>query len=141
MADAVDTLCKLALSLADVVEKIACAGTAIEQSSFRTGGKSFLFAQRKGDLAIVRLKLSKSLAAAEKVDGVEVGKGGWTTCRVPLAKAPSATLKRWLRESYALSVKPAAKAKPRKKAVAKKKSASPRKKTTVKKESVTNKKR
>lgn len=106
MADAVDTLCKLALSLPDVEEKVACAGTAIEQASFRTGGKSFLFAQRKGDLAIVRLKLDASLAGAEEVDGVEVGKGGWTTCRVPLAKAPTARLKRWVRESYAMSAKP-----------------------------------
>ena len=104
MPDAVDALCKLARSLADVEETIACRGTAIEQASFKTGGKSFLFAQRKGELAIVRLKLDASLAAAEEVDGVEVGKGSWTTCRVPLAKAPSATLKRWVRESYAMSV-------------------------------------
>ena len=106
MADAVETLCKLALSLADVEEKVACAGTAIEQASFRTGGKSFLFAQRKGDLAIVRFKLEQSIAAAQATDGVEVGKGNWTTARIPLGKAPSATLKRWVRESYALSVKP-----------------------------------
>lgn len=128
MADAVDTLRKLALSLADVEEKIACAGTAIEQSSFRTGGKSFLFAQRKGDLAIVRLKLSKSLAAAEKAKDVEVGKGGWTTCRVPLAKAPSATLKRWVSESYALSAAPAKKKAPAKKTAAAKKKPAARKK-------------
>jgi len=119
MADAVDALRKLALSLADVEEKIACAGTAIEQSSFRTGGKSFLFAQRKGDLAIVRLKLAKSLAAAETADDVEVGKGGWTTCRVPLAKAPSATLKRWVGESHALSATSPSKAKPKKTAAKK----------------------
>ncbi len=107
MADAVDVLCKLARSLADVEEKSACAGTAIEQASFRTCGKSFLFAQRKNDLAVIRLKLDRSIAAAEAAgDGVEVGKGGWTTCRIPLAKAPTAALKRWVRESYALSAKP-----------------------------------
>ena len=107
MPDAVDALTKLARSLADVEEKVACAGTAIEQASFRTGGKSFLFAQRKGDLAVLRLKLDASLAAAEAAgSGVEVGVNGWVTCRVPLAKAPSATLKRWARESYTLSVKP-----------------------------------
>ena len=70
MADAVGVLCKLALSLPDVEEKIACAGTPIEQASFRTGGKSFLFAQRKGDLAIVRLKLDGSVTAAESAIGV-----------------------------------------------------------------------
>ena len=129
MADAVDTLCELALSLPDVEEKIACAGTAIEQSSFKTGGKSFLFAQRKGDLAIVRLKLDASLAAAGAAgDHVEVGKGGWTTCRVPLKKTPSATLKRWVRESHALSTKPKGAAKK-----ATKKKAAPRKKAAKKK--------
>ena len=93
--------------LDDVEEKIACKGTPIEQASFRTGGKSFLFAQRKGDLAIVRLKLDASIAAAKKAgDFAEVGVNSWTTCRVPLAKAPSATLKKWVRESYALSAKP-----------------------------------
>ena len=107
MPDAVDALTRLARSLPDVEEKIACAGTAIEQASFRTGGKSFLFAQRKGDLAIVRLKLDASIGAAEAAgDGIEVGVNGWVTCRVPLAKAPAATLKRWARESYGLSAKP-----------------------------------
>ena len=133
MADAVETLIQLALSLPHVEEKVACAGTAIEQASFHTGGKSFLFAQRKGDLAIVRLKLDKSLAAAEAAgDGVEVGKGNWTTCRVPLAKAPSATLERWVRESHALSAKPkrAAKKTTKKKAASRKKTA--KKKTTKK---------
>jgi hypothetical protein len=120
MPDAVEVLTKLARSLPDVEERIACAGTAIEQASFRTGGKSFLFAQRKGDLAIVRLKLGASLAAAEAAgDHVEMGKGNWTTCRVPLAKAPTATLKRWVRESHALSAKPK-KAASRKKAARKK---------------------
>lgn len=106
MADAVDDLCKLAPSLADVEERVACAGTAIELASFHTGGRSFLFAQRKGELAVVRLKLDTSLAAAKAAGGgVEVGVGNWVTCRVPLAKAPSASLKRWVRESYALSAK------------------------------------
>ena len=132
MADAVETLCKLALSLADVEEKVACAGTAIEQASFHTGGKSFLFAQRKGDLAIVRFKLDQSIAAAEATEGVEVGKGNWTTARIPLSKAPSAALKRWVRESYALSVKPKSSRKKasKKKAASRKKSA---KKATKKK--------
>ena len=121
MPDAVDTLCKLAHSFDDVEEKVACAGTAIEQASFKTGGKSFLFAQRKGDQAIVRLKLDASLEKAETVAGVEVGKGGWTTCRFPLAKAPTKALERWVKESYSLSAKPkpkpaASKAPARKKA-------------------------
>jgi|GEM_PF-1595188 len=153
MADAVEVLCKLALSLSDVEEKVACAGTAIEQASFRTGGKSFLFAQRKGELAIVRLKLDASLGAAKKAgEGVEVGTGNWTTCRIPLAKAPSATLKRWVRESYALSAKPkkAAKKKAAKKAsgkkVAKKRAAKKKvvkkaKKKTTKKKAATRKRK
>lgn len=124
VADAVDFLCKLARSLPDVEEQVACAGTAIEQASFHTGGKSFLFAQRKGDLAIVRLKLDRSLAdAAAAGDGVEVGIGNWTTCRVPLAKAPTAVLVRWVRESHALSAKPGAPAKPKPKGPAKPKGA------------------
>ena len=110
MADVVDRLCELALSFDSVEEKVACAGTAIEQASFKTGAKSFLFAQRKGETAIVRLKLGSSLETAESsadlVGGeVEVGKGGWTTCRLPLNRAPKALLKRWVRESYTLSQK------------------------------------
>jgi hypothetical protein len=102
MADVVDALRKLALTLPEVEESIACAGTAIEQSSFRTHGKAFLFAQRKGDVAVVRMKLDASLAKANDAVGVEVGKGGWVTCRLPLGKAPSAAVKRWARESHAL---------------------------------------
>lgn len=126
MADVVEVLSKLALSLPDVEEKVACAGTAIEQASFHTNRKSFLFAQRKGDGAIIRLKLDHSLAEARAAGGgVEVGKNNWTTCRIPLAKAPSATLKRWVRESYAMSAKPksSSKKKTAKKAASKKKAA------------------
>ena len=103
MADLVHALRKLALSLLDVVETTACAGTALEQSSYRTGGKAFLFAQRKGELAVVRLKLGPSLGAAqESPDGVEVGKGGWTTCRLPIAMKLTTTLAEWVRESHRL---------------------------------------
>lgn len=89
MDDAVDHLCKLARSLPDVEERVACAGTATEQ--------------RNGDLATVRLKLADVAAAGS---GVEVGGGNWTTCRIPPAKAPSTELKRWVRENHALSAKP-----------------------------------
>ena len=109
MHDAVEALSKVARSLLDVDEEIACAETAIEQASFHTGGKSFLFAQRKGDLAVGRLELDASMAAARKAgEGVEVGKGGWTRSQLPLARAPSATLKRWARESHARSGTPKA---------------------------------
>jgi len=142
MPDAVDALCKLARTLPDVEQKIACAGTAIEQASFHTGNRSFLFAQRKGDLAIVRFKLEGSVTAAESAaNGVEIGKGGWTTCRIPLAKAPSGALKRWVRESYGLSAKP--KSSP-KKAPSKKKAASRKqvaRKKTVKKKASARKRR
>jgi hypothetical protein len=106
MADAVDALRKLALSLPAVEETIACAGTSLEQSSFRTNGKAFLFAQRKGDVAVLRLKLGASLGAARAGGaGVEVGTGGWTTCRLPLGRAPAPVVKRWVRESHALFTK------------------------------------
>jgi hypothetical protein len=131
MPDAVDRLRKLALSFADVEETVACAGTAIEQAAFRTRGKAFLFAQRKGDIAIVRLKLDDSLDEARVADEVEVGKFGWVTCRLPLSKAPSATVKKWARESYGLFGRTKAKAK--KKTVKKK---TVKKKTAKKKPSV-----
>ncbi|MEM7478169.1 MAG: hypothetical protein AAF483_24545 [Planctomycetota bacterium] len=107
------------------------AGTACNQSSFKTKTGSFLFigpgAKGVGFKAMFKLDQSmaqaKSLAEKEP-DRFEVGKTGWVTVRFtaekPLAKS---IWSKWLKESYSLCTEV-------KKAAIKKKS---NKKTTAKK--------
>ena len=86
---------------------VACAGTKIEQTSYKVKKKSFFFAQQKEELAIFRLKLDKSLDEAAKLAGsderVEVGVKGWVTLRVPLKGPAPRPLRKWIRESHAMS--------------------------------------
>ena len=119
-----DRLCTLARGLPDVTETVACAGTAIEQASFRVGTKSFLFVQAKDGGVVVRLKLSDSMDAVEACTEAEVGVGGWVTVRVGAGEKPPGRLNAWVKESYALSSAPRPS---KKKAVAKKKTAAKRK--------------
>jgi predicted DNA-binding protein (MmcQ/YjbR family) len=99
---------KLIAKLPDVTETIACKGTAIEQSSFKTNKKSFFFLQAKDGGVIMRLKLEKSMPAAlaeekKTPKRVEVGKNNWVTIRLAAGERPPAGLSAWVRESHALS--------------------------------------
>lgn len=105
MAKAAEEFRGFALSLAGSEEHVACKGTAIEQSSFKVKKKSFFFLQEKDDVLILRFKLADSLGEAEADESgeVEVGKG-WVTWRYPLNRSSGKRrLKKWVRESHALS--------------------------------------
>ncbi len=107
-----DKLRKLALGFPDTREEIACKGTAVESAVYRTGKKSFLFAGKKD----IRLKLVESFAEAQKLAAKEPdhyqASMGWVTIRRAQGDPPMEMLKRWVTESYRVSVdKPKAKKK------------------------------
>lgn len=88
---------KLALALPEVVQGIACSGTALESRTYAIGKKSFLFVSKKQ----ARLKLDSSAKEAAKL-GFAVGANGWVM--LPLDALPAnAVVKRWIAESYALN--------------------------------------
>ena len=94
-------------------------GTACTQSSFKTGGKAFLFIGKQGGRDKAMFKLDKCLAEAGKLaeespDDFQVG--SWVTARFSAEKPlPKKVWKKWLDESYELS-RPKKKA-PRKKGI------------------------
>ena len=108
-------------------------GTACTQSSFRAGKKAFLFVGEQGGRFKAMLKLEASMPAARKLAkqspaDFQVGSTGWVTARFSAEQPLPRTLwKKWLDESYALTVRPA----PARKKAAKKKAA--KKKTAKKK--------
>ena len=86
-------------------------GTACTQSSFKVGGKSFLFVGEQGGRYKVMLKLGESLPearelAAAQPDNFQAGGKGataWVTVRFSAEDPPAAKLwRRWLDESYAI---------------------------------------
>jgi len=104
-------------------------GTACTQSSFKVGGKAFLYIGTQGGRFKAMFKLKQSAPAATKLaqkepDCFEVGSTAWVTARFtaekPLAKK---IWQEWLDESYELSRPAAAKKKATKKKVAAKKPA------------------
>jgi hypothetical protein len=117
----------LALKYPDCEEGVACKGTAVECSTFKVGGKAFLFLGR----ADLRVKLSDSLREAEKLAAKEpgrvtVGAHGWVKVTFSDDQPPPLdVLGLWIDESYQLMAgKTVAKAAPAKK------KAPPRKPTT-----------
>jgi YjbR len=96
----------IAMRFAEAEEGIACKGTAIECTTFKTHGKAFLFVGGKE----IRLKLQASLAeagklAAKEPERYQAGKIGWVTVRLhPGDALPIDVLERWIDESYRLLV-------------------------------------
>ena len=84
-------------------------GTSCTQSSFKTGGKAFLFIGEQGGRykAMFKLKESKAEAAklsAKNPDDYQVGSGVWITARFSAEKPmPKKLWQKWLDESYELS--------------------------------------
>lgn len=103
---------------ASVAEDVACKGTALESTTFKVGGKAFLFVQAKAGLYVVRLKLKDSIAKAKR-SGHEVGNSGWVKITLASEELP-AELATWVRESRDLVATPSKRAKPEKKATASK---------------------
>jgi hypothetical protein len=93
-----------ALRHPEVLESVACKGTAIESASFKVRGKAFLFL-RPGT---AMMKLGRSLGEASRLatqssDRYKTGSSGWTT--VALSEVNKASLKlieKWVAESYML---------------------------------------
>lgn len=80
-----------------VTEDVACQGTALESTTFKLGGKAFLFVQPKDGAYVVRLKLQRSLAEAKR-RGYEGGANGWVKITLP-SEDPPAVLATWVDES------------------------------------------
>jgi predicted DNA-binding protein (MmcQ/YjbR family) len=87
-------------------------GTACTQSSFKTGGKAFLFVGTQGGRFKAMFKLKQSIGEAERLsekepDNFDVGSTQWVTARFTAEKPmPQKLWKKWLDESYDLSCKP-----------------------------------
>ena len=87
-------------------------GTSCTQSSFKTGGKAFLFIGEQGGRykAMFKLKASKPEALAlakEAPKDFQAGSGDWVTARFSAEHPlPKQRWKKWLDESYALSCTP-----------------------------------
>ncbi|NNE33766.1 MAG: MmcQ/YjbR family DNA-binding protein [Rhodothermales bacterium] len=87
-------------------------GTSCNQSSFKTTKRSFLFIgpgpKGKGFKAMFKLDASMPQAeelATQQPDRFEVGSTGWVTTRFTAEEPlPKELWKKWLQESYELSV-------------------------------------
>ena len=125
MSDPIQPIYEMAGSFADVETSMSC-----NQNAFKVGKVSFLFIGpgNKGVGYKAMFKLDKSLGQATKLaekdaDRIQVGVNGWVTARFtdkkPLAKT---VWKKWLKESYELTINRglAKKRKAKKKAPAKK---------------------
>lgn len=90
-------------------------GTSCTQSSFKTGKKAFLYIGMQGGRYKAMFKLQDSMPEAVRLAGkepdrFEVGSTSWVTARFTADQPmPSSLWKRWLDESYALSVVPGSK--------------------------------
>lgn len=110
--DPTDAIRQKAGSYPDVDE-----GTTCTQSSFKTGGKSFLFLGQQGGRYKAMFKLKDSLPdaqllAQEEPDNYQVGKTAWVTVRFTSQNpVPSKLWKKWLDESYRLFANAGAKKK------------------------------
>ena len=100
-----ESLEKIAKSYPQVV-----AGTSCNKTSYKAGGKSFLFVGEKADTYNVLLKLKDCLPEAEalakkKPDQYFPGSSGWVKVEMPLGKSPpKGTWQRWIDESFRLIV-------------------------------------
>ena len=109
-ASAAATLRSIALTLPDIEEGVACAGTAIEARTFQTRGKAFLFVGAKD----ARLKLVDSLAEAlafarKAPNACQASANGWVRLTLGAELPALAVLEKWVAESHgAMAGKPKA---------------------------------
>lgn len=80
-------------------------GTSCNKLSFKARKKAFLYVGADAESYNVMLKLTDSIAEAEKLgaksDAYSPGNNGWTRIIMPLDDAPPAgLLERWIDESY-----------------------------------------
>lgn len=104
--DPTQALRALALQYPEAQCAIACAGTAVESTSFKARDKAFLFIGGKEPRYTLRIKLSESQAeasqlAVEEPGRYKLGAHGWTTVTFSAAHLPPVDLlARWIEESY-----------------------------------------
>lgn len=97
---------EVALRYPEVEPGVACAGTALESTTFKARKKAFLFLTGAGPTYQLRLKLRESQAEAAELAGQEPGRyklgaNGWATLHLgPGEPLPHALLARWIDESY-----------------------------------------
>jgi len=103
-AEPMQVLLETALSLPNVEEGIACAGTSLEKRTIKVRQKAFLFLSAKDAM----VKLEASLPAAIRLAQAEperykVGAHSWTTIQLTNRDSlPLKQLKAWVVESYQL---------------------------------------
>lgn len=120
-------------------------GTACTQSSFKTGGKAFLFVGMQGGSYKAMFKLDKSRGQAIKLaekepDLFQVGSNIWITARFTAEKPmPKKLWEKWLDESYELSDSGGSGSSAKKKTTKKPTKKKTAKKKTVKKKTVNKK--
>ncbi|MCA9289439.1 MAG: MmcQ/YjbR family DNA-binding protein [Phycisphaerales bacterium] len=84
-------------------------GTSCTQTSFKVGGKAFLYVGQQGGRFKAMFRLRGSLPEAQTMgqdapEDVQVGTTGWVTARFSGTKPfPARTWKKWLKESYTLA--------------------------------------
>jgi hypothetical protein len=89
-------------------ESIACAGTAIESSTWGVGKKVFLFAGVSKGVVSIRVRLAASAGEAKQLAKAEpqryaLGASGWATVKFGEDEPPPlGLLERWIAESWSL---------------------------------------
>ena len=92
-------------------------GTSCTQSSFKTAKSAFLYVGMQGGRHKAMFKLDASRPEAEKLatkhpEDYQTGNTSWVTARFTAAKPmPASRWKKWLDESYQLSLGPGGKPK------------------------------
>ncbi len=99
---------KAAQRHAGAEEAVACAGTAIESTTWGVGKKVFLFAGVSRGVVSVRVKVKASASEVKELAKADpkrfaLGANGWATVKFAEDEAPPMKLlTRWIAESFAL---------------------------------------
>ncbi|MEX0641890.1 MAG: MmcQ/YjbR family DNA-binding protein [Pirellulales bacterium] len=98
------SLRKIALRCPGTTEGVACAGTSLERSTFKTRNKAFLFLGITDAMVKLRDSLDEaSRLAAKEPDRYRVGGHGWVKVVFSSdASGVPTVLEKWVGESYRL---------------------------------------
>ena len=113
-ASAAATLRSIALTLPDIEEGVACAGTPIEARTFQTRGKAFLFVGAKDARFKLVDSLDEALAFARKAPDVcQASANGWIRLTLGTELPARTVLEKWIAESHGAMAGGSKAAKPR----------------------------
>jgi hypothetical protein len=103
MSRAMNALRKVAMSLDDVSEGIACEGTALEKRTVKVGSKAFLFlSPTDAMLKLAEASLTAAKKASKKNPNITAGKSGWVKITFDDENPPPSSINEWIVESHAL---------------------------------------